>query len=418
MNYEEALAFIHKTHNFAAQPGLFRMQELCGLLGNPQKDMKFIHVAGTNGKGSTVTMISCALEDAGFRVGKYTSPYIYDFRERIEINGRMIPKDRLCELTQVIAERCEQMETAPTEFEIVTAIAFLYYKEEKCDYVVLETGLGGRFDATNVIESPAVSVICSISLDHTKILGDTEEKIAFEKSGIIKNGCPCAVYPAMGDSVTRLFADVCRDKNAPFIKPDVSKLSLKSSVNNKESFEYKGVRYSPSLLGRHQVYNALTAIAALETLNIPQEHIISGIGRATLHGRYEIISEKPRIILDAGHNKSAVESLLRSLKNDKKIKNLTVIFGMLRDKDYPFAIRELASAANKMICVTPDSPRALSAREAKDIAELFCTQCYACESAQDAVQRALSGIGRGTILVCGSFYIIDKTVKELKNQLK
>ena len=155
MNYQEALAFIHKKNNFAASPGLERMQRLCELLGNPQDGMKFVHVAGTNGKGSTVTMIACALEDAGYKVGKYTSPFIYDFRERIEINGKMITEAELCAITEKVSAACSAVKERPTEFEIVTAIAFLYYKEQSCDYVVLETGLGGRLDATNVIKDPS-----------------------------------------------------------------------------------------------------------------------------------------------------------------------------------------------------------------------------------------------------------------------
>ncbi len=416
MNYQEALAFIHKKNNFSASPGLERMRELCKLLENPQDGLKFIHVAGTNGKGSTVTMIACALEDAGYRVGKFTSPFIYEFRERIEINGKMITEAELCAVTEKVAAACAEAKEQPTEFEIVTAIAFLYYKEQGCDYVVLETGLGGRLDATNVIRDPLVSVICSISLDHTQILGSTEEAIAFEKAGIIKKDCPCAVYPANSEQVTNIFKDICRQRHAFFHKPDISKLNIKSTLNNKCTFEYKGVKYSPAMLGKYQIYNALTAICALEILNIDSQFIASGIGRARALGRYEIISQKPRIILDVGHNPGGIESLKKSLKNDKKIKNLTVIFGVLKDKNYPFAIREVASAANKIICITPDSPRAMSAAETAQIAELFCSDCYACDDIRDAVQRALSGLGEGTLLICGSFFIIGKTVKELKNQ--
>ncbi len=416
MNYQEALAFIHKKNNFAASPGLERMQRLCELLGNPQDGMKFVHVAGTNGKGSTVTMIACALEDAGYKVGKYTSPFIYDFRERIEINGKMITEAELCAITEKVSAACSAVKERPTEFEIVTAIAFLYYKEQSCDYVVLETGLGGRLDATNAIKDPLVSVICSISLDHTQILGSTEEAIALEKAGIIKKDCPCAAYPANDEKVTNIFKDICRQRRAPFYMPDISKLNIKSTLNNKCVFEYKGVRYSPAMLGKYQIYNALTAISALEILKIDSRFIASGIGRARAFGRYEIISQNPRIILDVGHNPQGIESLKKAIKNDKKIKNLTVIFGVLKDKNYPFAIREIASAANKIICITPDSPRAMSAAQTAQIAELFCSNCYACDDIRDAVSRALSGLGAGTLLVCGSFFIMDKTVKELKNQ--
>lgn len=178
-------------------------------------------------------MIACALEDAGYKVGKYTSPFIYDFRERIEINGKMITEAELCAITEKVAAACSAVKERPTEFEIVTAIAFLYYKEQSCDYVVLETGLGGRLDATNVIKDPLVSVICSISLDHTQILGSTEEAIALEKAGIIKKDCPCAAYPANDEKVTNIFKDICRQRHSPFYMPDISKrISKAHSTTN------------------------------------------------------------------------------------------------------------------------------------------------------------------------------------------
>lgn len=417
MNYQEAEQFIHMTQNFGSRPGLSRITELCKRLGDPQNDLRFVHVAGTNGKGSTVTMIACALEDAGYTVGKYTSPYVYDFRERIEVNGEMITKQELADVTDVVKAECDKMEDHPTEFEIVTAIAFVYFKRRKCDYVVLEVGMGGRLDATNVITSPLVSVICSISLDHTQILGDTEELIAQEKAGIIKDGCPCVVYPLNSNSVKAVFAKECNKRGCAMVIPNTDKLSIKSTAANRVRFEYEKLLYTPALLGRHQIYNSLTAIEALKVLNIAPEHICSGIGRAAVHGRYEIISEKPRIILDAGHNRSGIEALIRSVKNDRRITKLTVIFGMLKDKAYQYAIRELASIADKMVCVTPDSPRALSAFDMKNISEMFCQNSFGFDDAKEAVQCALKEKDGRTILVCGSFYVIDKVVKELKSQL-
>ena len=417
MDYVQATEYIHKTLNFGSKPGLERITELCRRLGDPQDRLRIIHVAGTNGKGSTVTMIACALEDAGFKVGKYTSPYVYDFRERIEINGEMISKDDLASIITTVAAQCNEMSDHPTEFEMITAAAFLYFLKEKCDYVVLETGLGGRLDATNTVKAPLVSVICSISLDHVKILGNTVEAIAAEKAGIIKQDCPCAIYPANPESVDRIFENVCKEKNSRLEKPDVTQLKIKSS-GNKTLFDYKGVTYAPAMLGKHQIYNALTAITALEVLGISPEFASSGIARAVAHGRYEILCDKPRVILDAGHNRSGIEALLKALKNDKKVKKLTVIFGMLRDKDYPFAIRSLAEIATKMVCVTPDSPRALTANEAKEIAELFCTNCFACDNAGTAVRTALAGLSDGTLLICGSFYIIKNIVGQLNKELE
>ncbi len=418
MNYQEALQFIHKTHNFSAKPSLNRIAELCKRLGNPQNDLKFIHVAGTNGKGSTVTMIACALEDAGFNVGKFTSPYVFDFRERIEINGNMIKKDELAKHTKTVMEACSDMDKSPTEFEIVTAIAFLYFKAQKCDYVVLEVGLGGRFDATNIIEKPEVSVICSISLDHTHILGDSEEKIALEKAGIIKKDCPCVVYCANSESVTQVFKDKCKEMNSPLFTANIECLDILTAKDDKNVFDYKGTRYTTELFGRHQIYNALNAISALEILKIDTNHIVSGINRARAHARYEIINQKPRIIVDAGHNRDGIEKLLKTLKADKKVSDVTVIFGMVKDKAYQYAIREIASIAKTMICLKPDSPRALTSYDMKNIAQMFCTDCHALDEPQKATQLAIKKAGEnGTILVCGSFYIIESVVKEFNKIL-
>ncbi len=414
MDYNKALQFIHGTNNFSAKPGLSRIAELCNKLGNPQNNLKFIHVAGTNGKGSTVTMIACALEDAGFKVGKFTSPYVFDFRERIEINGHMIEKDELVKHTKTVMDIAEQMNEKPTEFEIVTAIGFLYFKDQNCDYVVLEVGLGGKFDATNIIEKPEVSVICSISLDHTHILGETEEKIATEKAGIIKADCPCVIYCQNSEKVTQVFKDTCKYLGSPLYTANTQNLKTLTSKDDKNAFDYNGMRFNMTLLGKHQIYNALNAICALEVLKIDSKHIISGINRAKAHARYEVISQKPRVIVDAGHNRDGIEQLLKTLKTDKKVGDITVIFGMVKDKAYQYAIREIASVAKTMICLKPDSPRALSSFDMKNIAEMFCTDCHAYENPTDAVTHAVKKAGKtGTILVCGSFYIIENVVKEL-----
>ncbi len=418
MDYQEALQFIHKTHNFSAKPSLSRIAELCKRLGNPQKDLKFIHVAGTNGKGSTVTMIACALEDAGFKVGKFTSPYVFDFRERIEINGQMIEKDELAKHTKTVLEASVDMDESPTEFEIVTAIGFLYFKSKMCDYVVLEVGLGGRFDATNIIEKPEVSVICSISLDHTHILGDSEEIIAIEKAGIIKNGCPCVIYSNNSDSVTQVFKEKCRQMNAPLYTADINTLKILAPKDDKNIFDYKEIRYNTELFGEHQIYNALNAITALEILQIDTKHIVSGVNRACAHARYEIINQKPRIIVDAGHNRDGIDKILKSLKSDKKVGDVTVIFGMVKDKAYQYAIREIASVAKTMICLKPGSPRALSSFDMKNISEMFCSDCHGFDDPHKATELALKKAGKnGTILVCGSFYIIESVVKEFNKIL-
>ena len=423
-DYESALGFIHSTLKFGSKPGLERIAELCRRLGNPQDKLKFVHVAGTNGKGSTVTMIASALELSGLRVGKYTSPYIYDFRERIEVNGQKISEDAVIRLTQKVRDVCLSMDEHPTEFELVTALAFLYYVEQKCDIVVLEVGLGGRFDATNIIKDPLVSVICSISMDHMAVLGDTVTKIAYEKCGIIKPGRPAVLYPKNPESVIEVVRQQCKEKGSKLYIPDLSLLKDKS-IGPKNEFSYKGLNFNLSLRGRHQIYNALTAVTALEVLDkttdfvVSDNNIVTGINNAMLPARFELFCKNPKIYIDAGHNKEGIDSLVGALNNEADTGPLTFIFGMLRDKPYQYAIQKLASMADMFICVTPDSPRALSAFDMCNISKLYCEKCYGFDAALPAVKAALKNQADtyGSIVICGSFYVIDKVVKELKEHL-
>ena len=423
-DYDLALSFIHSTLKFGSKPGLERTRQLCRLLGDPQDKLKFIHVAGTNGKGSTVTMIASALQCQGLTVGKYTSPFIYDFRERIEVNNQKIAKGALADLTAKVKAACQQMDEHPTEFELVTALAFLYFVQCKCDVVVLEVGLGGRFDATNIIKDPIASVICSISMDHMSVLGDTVEKIAFEKCGIIKPFRPVILYPQNTQTVIDVVKAQCTKNNSDLYIPDISQLNIMSSGPVNE-FCYKGLNYSLSLRGTHQIYNALTALTTLEvvkdyaTFTITSDNIVKGINMALLPARFELFSKSPKIFIDAGHNKDGIDSLVNALKKERDVEKLTFIFGMLKDKPYQYAIEKLALLSDMFICVTPDSPRALSAFDMCNISKLYCKESYGFDSALPAVKLALENNKKhgGTIVVCGSFYVIEKVVKELKELL-
>ncbi|MBQ7970762.1 MAG: bifunctional folylpolyglutamate synthase/dihydrofolate synthase, partial [Clostridia bacterium] len=249
--YQEALDFIHSRKKFSGALSLDRIRALMEQLGDPQRALPCIHIAGTNGKGSTATMIATVLKKAGYKTGLFTSPFIHDFRERFMINGELIPKERLTALTAEVKNTCESLEAAgkeaANEFEIVAAIGFLYFCRENCDIAVIETGLGGRFDATNIIEKPLASVICSISMDHTAILGDTIEKIAFEKAGIIKEHCPAILYHRNPTKATGVLKEACNEKNAPFFMAEAASLKVLDEKEN--SFTYKGAAYALSLQG-------------------------------------------------------------------------------------------------------------------------------------------------------------------------
>ena len=303
MNYEEALSYIHSLLVFGSQPGLERISELLEKLGNPQNKLKFIHVAGTNGKGSTCTMLSSVYKQAGYKTGLYTSPYIVDFRERMQIGGEYIPQDTLARLTK----RVKDTGVVVTEFEFITALAMLWFLEENCDIVILEVGLGGRFDATNIIKAPLCSVIMKIDYDHTAILGDTIEQITAEKCGIIKDNAPTVSYPLQEPAALNVIVE----HNAHTVVPNLNNLEIVSSGIKGNSFIYNGAEYSTKLIGQHQVYNAITAIEAVNAagLKVSQADIVTGIKNAQIPARMELISENPLVFLDGAHNPNGAEAI-------------------------------------------------------------------------------------------------------------
>ncbi len=412
MTYNKALEFINSTLVFGSKPGLSRIGRLLELLGNPQKKLKFIHIAGTNGKGSTCTFIACALKEAGYKTGLYTSPFVIDFRERIQINNEYIAKKDIAKLVQKVIPLCKIIENeseSPTEFEIITALAFLYFKQQKCDFVVLETGLGGRFDATNIIDKPLISVITSISFDHMQYLGDTIEKIAFEKCGIIKKNGITVVYPLQEKTALKMINNRAEQKKNELIIPLIKHLNfLKTGLLGSE-FEYKGHKFNICLLGEFQVFNAITAIETLFILNVPIQAIFKGLANAKIPARFEIISKNPLIIIDGAHNEDGIEKLLESINTYLFDKNLIVIMGMLKDKTYEKAISKIAKISNSFIAVTPNNSRALNANDVSFIAKRFCKDVYCAKTIKMGAKKALSLVDENSaVLVCGSLYIAGK----------
>jgi dihydrofolate synthase/folylpolyglutamate synthase len=415
MTYEQALNKIHSALRFGSKPGLERTKELLKRLGNPERRLRFIHISGTNGKGSTAAMMAAALEESGYKTGLYTSPALENFRERMMINGRMIAPaelaDRFTEVDrQLSAMRSDGLDH-PTEFELVTALALCWFEREQCDIVVLEAGLGGRFDATNVIPAPEVSVITALSYDHTEVLGDTMEQISFEKCGIIKRGGVAVSYPIQPDKGPDFIRRNAAQKGATLVVPDLSKLSVLEEGLEGSRFLYDNEEYSISIVGRHQIYNAITALTALQCLaekGIPlkEDAVKVGLSRAFLPGRFELVSKNPRIILDGAHNRDGVDSLAALI--DKYIcGRLVVVMGMLHDKEYRYGIREISRRADLFIATQPDSPRALAASGAAAVARDFCGEVRECADIGAALKEAKNSSDENTtVLVCGSLYLI------------
>lgn len=368
MNITEALRYINQTAWQGSRLGLERMKVLLGLLGNPERKLKYIHIAGTNGKGSTAAMLASVLTEAGYRTGLYTSPYIQCFNERIQINGINIANEKIIEAVEQVRDFVDQMEDKPTEFELITVIAFLYFYQCQCDIVVLEVGMGGRLDSTNIIPAPEVAVITTIDLDHTRELGDTVEKIAGEKAGIIKKDCDVVLYQQK-QSVFEVIESVCINKSARLHPVDFNHVEVTSSDLNGQSLNFEGFReIRISLLGEYQQKNAAVVLKTLEILiekgwNITVRNIKDGMKKAKWPGRFEVLGRKPYFIVDGAHNPNGVQALADNIKVYFKDRKIIFLVGVLKDKDYEAMMRLIMPYGNKFIVVRPENSRALSQDE-------------------------------------------------------
>lgn len=414
MNYQEALEYIHSINWAFCKPGLERIRTLCERLGNPQARMKFIHVAGTNGKGSVCAMLSSILTKAGYKTGLYTSPYIKHFNERMMIDGEMISDEELTTLTEYIRPIADAMEDKPTEFELITALAFEYFARHGCDLVILECGLGGRLDSTNIIETPVLSIITGVALDHVAILGDTVEKIAREKAGIIKAGCPVLFgNNSHEDDALRVIAEVAADQGAPLSVTDEAMLrNVRYSVDG-TTFDYgEGKDYTLRLLGVYQPYNAATVLSAVAALrdcgyNVSERAVREGLCTVYWPARFERLSDDPVVIYDGGHNPQGIAVAKKSIEAYFGNERILLLTGLMGDKDYSCMVSELAPLAERVYTVTPNNPRSLPADELAEVYRRFGADAVSFETVASAVDAAMRDARSENrpLFVLGSLYL-------------
>ena len=420
MTYQQALEFIHGIARFGSKPGLRRVQLLLERMGNPQKQLKFIHVAGTNGKGSTCAMISHVLTRAGHKTGLYISPFVLDFKERIQIDGQMIPPQELAASATLVKQHWDILDKqgdTPSEFEVVVACAFDYFLRSGVDIVVLEVGMGGRLDATNIIDPPLVSVITSLGYDHMEYLGNTIDKIAFEKCGIIKPGGITVCYPEQQPPAMQVIRSRCEQEGSPLIIPSRPKVLEMDFFGTR--IGYDGLELLVPLIGAHQVSNASVALEALRALGqrgfaVSEQDIIEGMAKVSFPARLEVIRRQPLVLLDGAHNHGGAQVLAQALKllDGKKIH---AVMGMMENKDASGVLGEILPHCQSLCAVQAlNMPGSVPPQKLAELARPFCAQVSAAQSPREGVLSAFARCGPDDVLLaCGSLYLAS----ELRPQL-
>ncbi len=411
MTYEEALKYIQTVSWKGSKLGLERTQELLAKLGNPEKEMKFIHLAGTNGKGSTASMLATILEKAGYKVGMYTSPYIMRYNERMQINHQEIPDEELAAITEHIKPIADAMEDVPTEFELNTALAMEYFHRNHCDIVVLEVGMGGQLDSTNVIDAPEVAIITAMGLDHVAELGPTMSDIARAKAGIIKSGCDVVSYGGNSEADV-VIAQTCADKGAALHQPDFSAITPGSFGLEGQNFTYKtwqDVRIP--LVGEYQMKNAAVVLETVEVLRtrgwkISDENVRDGLATTKWPARFEVLRREPTFIVDGGHNPHGIRATAQSLQRMFPGRKFTFVTGVMADKDVESILGIVAPIAEQFFTVRPDNPRAMAADELARRIRALGVPAEPCDSVAAGVERAIQAEGKdGVAVALGSLYM-------------
>ncbi|SKA83776.1 dihydrofolate synthase / folylpolyglutamate synthase [Clostridium sp. USBA 49] len=429
MNYIESMSYIKNTAKLGSNYGLERTEKILEILGNPHKKLKCIHIAGTNGKGSTTVMISEILKEAGYKVGMYISPYLEEFEERIQINSENISKEDLAKVVTEVAKAVDKVISLgyehPTEFEIISCAMFKYFYDKNVDYAVIEVGLGGRLDSTNVI-IPILSIITSISYDHMKILGDTLGKIAYEKAGIIKNEVPLVLYPQEEESYN-VIKNICTEKNSKLIdvKRNTAELkyidfnNFKQNIIIKTNENYYEVEFN--LLGKHQMLNCSVVIHAVEELirqgiNIEKQHILKALKNVKWPGRLEVMKKDPLVVIDGAHNVDGIKNLKESIDVYFKYNNIILILGILADKQVGNMINIIAPKAAKIIVTAPHSERAETSKKLAYNIKKINPNVEIEDDYEKAYKLGLSYCQKDDLLlICGSLYMIGDMRKIIKN---
>lgn len=430
MTYDEALEFIYSRRKFQKSSGHERMIRLLELLGNPHKKLRFVHIVGTNGKGSVSTALSEVLKESGYKTGLFTSPFIFEFGERIKVNGEFIPKIETARLTSLIKEKILLMEKEdlhPTVFEVTTVLGLLYFKECGCDIVVLEAGIGGKNDSTNVIDAPELAVITSVSLDHTEMLGTSPEDIAKEKCGILKDGCPMVSYPFDGaefgyfpqpEGVAEVIRQECQKGENPLYVPDTEKVTIEKCSISGTLLSYDGLTVNIKLCGKHQIANMLTVITAARVLrekgyNISDENIRKGIEGFKMAGRTEIIEGEPTVILDGGHNVGCMKALRETAESFLKNRKITMLMSFMKDKDYEESISLIAPLCENIILTQTDSIRGETPEALSEISKKYCNNVFVAENVSEGLSLATEKAKNDVLIVAGSFYLVSEVRKKL-----
>ena len=411
MTYEEALSYIHSICWKGSKLGLDRTRELLGKLDDPQKELKFIHIAGTNGKGSTAAMLSSILEEAGYRVGLYTSPFINRFNERMQVNHQPIPDEELAALTEYVRPHADAMADSPTEFELITALAMVWFARQNCDIVVLEVGMGGELDSTNIIDAPEAAVIAAMGMDHVKELGPTMADIARAKAGIIKEGGRVVSYGGNPEA-DEVIAAVCRARNASLRQPDFSAIVPGDFGLEGQTFSYKGWRVLRiPLVGAYQMNNAAVVLETVEVLrqrgwSVSDEAVRQGLADTRWPARFEVLRRDPVFIVDGGHNPHGIRATAESLSRLFPGRKITFVTGVMADKDVEHILGLIVPLADQFFTVRPDNPRAMDAGELAARIEAMGAKATACASVRDGVDRAIQAEGpHGVACALGSLYM-------------
>ncbi|WP_423799234.1 bifunctional folylpolyglutamate synthase/dihydrofolate synthase [Neobacillus sp. SAB-20_R2A] len=432
--YKEALDWIHARLRLGIKPGLKRMEWMMDKLGHPETKIKTVHIGGTNGKGSTVTYLRSMLQEAGYIVGTFTSPYIETFNERISVNGKPITDQEILELTNVILPLANELEETdlggPTEFEVITAMSFYYFANNpEIDIVLYEVGLGGRFDSTNIVQ-PLASLITNIGLDHTNILGNTHEEIAFEKAGIIKERTP--IFTAVKHpGALKVIEEQAEKKEAPIFRLnqefsiDAHESILKGEIFTLQTTGDTLEKLEISMIGQHQTENAALAVSAVLYLNqhasisVTEQAIRKGLKKAYWPGRFEVLSENPLVIIDGAHNDEGITALVHELSTRYANRNIHIIFAALKDKKLDKMIAKLDEIAAQISFVSFDFPRAANAEDLLKLSQ--SANKFAVEDWLPFIKEEISHLppnDNDMLVITGSLYFISEAKPIICQYLK